>query len=114
MFKRIWKFKGVSIPALVALMLVVGGFLRAFFILRGVSKGPLILHFDDLSGITSVGSMGSIIFIGVLGTGIVLLNTVIAFGLEERDPLLGKLAAAITLVFAALLFIAFTAIISVN
>lgn len=114
MFKKILKSRAVGIMSLAAFLLISGGSLWAYFALRGVANAPLILHFDDLSGITAVGSSTSITFMGLLGMAVVLMNFAIALELDARDRFLGKLAAAVTLVFSILLFIAFVAIINVN
>ena len=114
MFKKITKSKGVSIVSLISFAFVTAGSLWAYFALRGVANGPLILHFDDLSGITAVGSSASITFMGLFGMVVVLMNFAIALELDARDRFLGKLTAAITLIFSILLFVAFIAIINVN
>ncbi len=97
-----------------AFLFVLSGWLWAHFALRGAANAPLILHFDDLSGITSVGTSANLTFMGFFGIAIVIMNFFIAIGLEDRDRFFGKLAAAATLVFAILLFIAFAAILNVN
>lgn len=83
-------------------------------IAQHVGELPLIIHFNDLEGITAVGTPTSLAFMAALGTAVVVINSLIALELEERDRFLGKLTAAVTLVFAVLLFIAFAAIINVN
>lgn len=116
MWKKISRAKAVSVALVAALGFALGGWLWAYSSLRGAAAAgtPLILHFNDISGITAVGGMASITFMGILGVAVVLLNSAIALALEERDRFLGKLAAAMTLAFAALLFLAFAAIINVN
>ena len=51
---------------------------------------------------------------GFLGVAVVFMNFFLATDLEDRDWFLGKFTAAATLGFAALIFIGFAAIISVN
>lgn len=114
MMKKIIRAKVVSILSLTAFLFVLGGFLWADLALRGVANAPLILHFDDIQGITSVGPLGTIIFVGSLGLAIVIMNFFIALEFDARDRFLGKLTAVTTLIFAILLFIAFAAIINVN
>jgi hypothetical protein len=115
MFKKILKYRAVSILSLVALLFVWGGAVWSRLVLHATSDAsPLIIHFDDLSGITLVGSPATLVFMAVFGTAVVLMNFFIALELDARDRFLGKLVAAVTLVFAALLFIGFAAIISVN
>ena len=65
-------------------------------------------------GITAVGSPTNLVFVGFLGTVVVIMNFFIALELEARNRFLGKLVAALTLLFAVLLFIAFAVIINVN
>jgi hypothetical protein len=88
--------------------------LWAFAALEGTPSGPLILHFNDMNGITSIGSFGSIVAMGILGIVIVVIDFLVALDLEARDRVLGKIVAAMTLVMAVLLFLAFAAIIKVN
>ena len=114
MIKKIMRARALCAVFLGALAFVVSGWVWAYTALRGVTNAPLILHFDDLTGITAVGTLANITFVGILGTVIVLMNFVIALELEARDGFLGKLAAATTFIFAVLLFIAFVAIINVN
>ena len=114
MLKKILRHKTVSLVSLGSLLLVAGGCAWAWVALGGVTGSPLILHFDDIQGITAVGGPGSLIFIGCLGVAVVLMNFVIGLELEERDKVLGKIAVGITFIFAVLLFISFAAIINVN
>jgi hypothetical protein len=112
--KKIVKARAVSVTSLLALTLVLGGWLWAHYALRGITNGPLILHFDDIQGITAVGDLSTITFMGALGTTVVLMNFFIALEFDGRDRFLGKMAAGVTFVFAVLLFIGFVAIIKVN
>lgn len=112
--KKILKAKAVGIVSLISFALATGGTVWAYYALRRVGGTPLILHFDDLSGITSVGSLGTLLFMGMFSIGIVIVNYFIALELDLRDRFLGKFAAAITFVFALLIFLAFAAIINVN
>ncbi len=115
MLKRIAQFKVLGIVFFLALGLVVGGWFWAYTALHGLTVNtPLILHFNDLEGITAVGTLGVITFMGILGTVVVILNAIIVLELEARDRFLGKLTAAVTFIFAVLLFIGFAVIIRVN
>ena len=58
--------------------------------------------------------MGDLLNTAIFGLVVVLVNFGIALALEERDRFLGKLIAAATAVFAILLFIGFSVIMSVN
>jgi len=82
--------------------------------MSGSGSGPFILHFNDMVGITSVGDLSVIIFMGVVGIVATVMNFFISLEFEERDPFLGKVMAGATLVFAVLLFIAFASILNVN
>lgn len=114
MIKKIVRYRAVSALSLAAVAFVLGGFLWAYFTLRSVSQSPLILHFDDLEGITSVGALSAVVFVGILGLAATVMNFVIALELEARDRFLGKITAAVTLAVAVLLFISFAAILNVN
>jgi hypothetical protein len=114
MVKKFIRHKEVSILSLSAFILSAGGFAWAYFALRGVVGTPLILHFDDISGVTAIGGLGTLVFVGCFGVIVTLVDFLIALELDARDRFLGKLVAALTLMFAILLFIAFVAIINVN
>ena len=114
MLAKIIRAKAVSVLCFLSFLFVLGGSLWADLALRGVANAPLILHFNDIDGITSVGSLATIIFIGLLGLAIVIMNFFIALEFDARDRFLGKFTAVLTLIFAILLFIAFAAIINVN
>lgn len=103
----------ISSIFLLSFLLVLGGMLWAYFALRGISQ-PLILHFNDLAGITRIGDAASFLGVGIIGILGVAVNFVLAIELEARDRFFAKLLASATLFMAALLFISFTAIISVN
>ena len=101
-----------------AFALALGGGLWAYLALSAAAgsgpAAPLILHYDDLSGITAVGGIGTVSFAAVFGVLAVLVNFLVALELDARDWFLGKFTAGATLVFAILLFIGFAAIIGVN
>ena len=105
--------KLMAIGFSVSLALAVGGWLWAHIYLGSVGQ-PLIIHFNSSSGITQVGETRDLIGIGIFAVLAVMVNFFIAMSLEERDWFWGKLLAAATVGFAALIFIGFAAIISVN
>jgi len=100
--------------SLASFAFAAGGFFWALGALGGSAAGPLILHFNDMQGITSIGSFANLLWMGVLGVAIVIINFFIALDLEARDNVLGKIVAVMTLSMAILLFLAFAAIIKVN
>jgi hypothetical protein len=115
MFKKILSHKFVALLSLVSCLLSLGGFIWAYFALRNAaSTAPLILHFNDIRGITQVGGLGLVVFVGVFGIVVAIANTFIVFAFDERDVVFGKLIAVVTLVFSVLLFVGFASIISVN
>ena len=114
MLKKIMHARAVSVLSLGAFLLALGGPLWAYFALRGAAGAPLILHFDDISGITAVGPLVGITLVGLFGLAAAIINFFIAIELDARSRFLGKLVAAITFLFTVLLFISFAAIINVN
>lgn len=114
MLKKIAAYRVVTAMYGASLAFVLGGFLWAFFALRGIGTGPFIIHFDDMLGITQVGGLGPLFGMGIFGLFAVVINFFISIELEERDRFLGKIAAGATLLFAILLFVAFAAIVNVN
>ena len=114
MIKKISKHRLVSLLSLASLAFAAGGFFWALGALGGGPSGPVILHFNDMQGITHIGAFGDIILMGILGIVIVIVDFFVALDLEARDSILGKIVAAMTLVMAILLFLSFAAIINVN
>ncbi len=113
MINKIKKYRTVSVLSLASFALAAGGFFLVLGAL-GSARGPLILHFNDMQGITSIGTLGDLLWMGGTGIAIVAINFFVALDLEARNRVLGKIVAALTLVMAVLLFLAFTAIINVN
>ncbi len=114
MIKKIARYRLVSLFSLASLALVAGGFFWAYGALLNVGAEPLILHFNDMDGITATGGFSNLLFMGILGALIVIVNFFIAIELEARDHFLGKVVASVTLILAVLLFLGFTAILNVN
>jgi hypothetical protein len=97
-----------------AFAFVIGGFGWALAALSARGGEPLIIHFNDVSGITQLGGVADLWSVGILAMIAVAINYVIALELDARDSVMGKTMAAITLAVAILLFIACAAILSVN
>jgi len=115
MVKKIIKYKAVGFACLAAIAIALGGFFWAFFRLMNSAGGvPLVLHFNDVIGITDVGSLWVIASMGILGIAVMAINFFIAIEMEERDSFLGKVVAAASVFFAVLLFISFAAILGMN
>lgn len=110
---RVLKFRVISSIFLFNFALVLGGTLWAYFSFRNAS-GPVIIHFNNLTGINLIGSYWGLISFGATGLVVIFINFIIAIEFEERDRFLGKLVTAITTLLAALIFIALAAIIGVN
>lgn len=113
MIKKFLKFRTTCLVFLTSFIFVLGATLWSYFALRGLG-GPIILHFNNFSGITKIGDLPHLVWVGVSAAVAVVINFLIALELEERDGFLGKLAAAATVLFSLLIFIGFAAIISVN
>jgi len=97
----------------VSTVLVLVGFARAIDLVE-TATSPFIVHFNDTQGITTANGAGIIVFAGIFGIAVIALNGSLALEFKERNAFFGRLIAVVTLIFAALLFIAFTAILSVN
>lgn len=110
---KILKFKVASTVFFSSFALVLGGTLWAYFALRSVS-GPVIIHFNNLTGINLIGSYWGLVAMGITGLAVIIINFLIALALEERDRFLAKTMAFATALFGTLIFIALAAIISVN
>lgn len=94
-------------------LFVVGGLAWCFFALRG-SSGPLILHFNDILGISQIGSLYDLLGVGALGAVMVVVNFILSAEAHKRSREISWLMAGATIFFSVLLFIGFAAIISVN
>jgi hypothetical protein len=124
MIKKLSTHRLITALYTIALAFVIGGCLWACAELGGVTGNPLILHFNDLTGITQVGGLATIVFMGVFGALVVLMNFAIALEFADRPGVaanssvhgqfFARFLAVITLAFAVLLFIAFAAIINAN
>jgi hypothetical protein len=114
MIEKIKKHRLVSLFSLASFALAAGGFFWALGALGGTSSDPLILHFNDVQGITSIGTFGDLLLMSTLGIVVVIVNFFVSLELEVHDRVLGKIVAATTLVMAILLFLALAAIIKVN
>ncbi|MDR3581779.1 MAG: hypothetical protein P4L67_00705 [Candidatus Pacebacteria bacterium] len=100
-----------------AFAFVLGGFAWALAALGAWSNGgsgPRILHFNDIAGITQLGTAGDVMLAGIFAVIVVAVNFTIALELDARDRIMGKVTAVITLAASILLFIACTAILGVN
>ncbi len=113
MFQKISRFKITSAAFLASLALVLSGWLWAYFSLSSLPP-PYILRFVGNVGVTQLGDFWDLSAAGAVAVTAVLLNFILAFELETKAKFLAKLLTFSTLTFAALIFIGFAAIISVN
>ena len=97
----------------VSLILVLSGMVWIYFSLRGISQ-PLIIHFTEKTGITEVGTLGTVLWNGGFWVLLILVNIAIAVPLLDRERFLGMFFVWSTFLIAALIFIWFAAIIHVN
>ena len=114
LIKKITTYRLVSLLSLASLLFILGGAIWSYAVLLNSGSAPFILHFNDIDGITNVGTAWNLVFMGILGVLIVVMNFFMALELEARDKVLGKIVAAVTLAGAILLFMGFVAILSVN
>lgn len=114
MIKKILHKNLIEILFGTAAVFVLGGLVWAFFALREIGGVPLILHFDDVNGITGGGGLGYLIFMGLLGLLIIGMNFALAREFTGRSRFMSGFLGVATLIFAVLLFIAFAVIINVN
>ncbi len=113
MIQKFIRFKTTSAAFLASLALVLSGWLWAYFSLRNLPS-PYILRFVSNLGVTQLGDLRDLSAFGAVAVISVLLNFILAFELETKAKFLAKLLTFSTLTFAALIFIGFAAIISVN
>ena len=113
MIQKFIQFKITSSAFLVSLTLVLSGWLWAYFSLKSIPS-PYVLGFAKNLGVTKLGDLQDLSAAGAVAMISVLLNFMLAFELETKSKFLAKLLTFSTLTFAALIFIGFAAIISVN
>lgn len=113
MIKKIKAAKLISAIFAMSAVFVLGGTIWAYAALKNAS-GPLILHFNNLSGITQIGSVYWLVSAGITATLAVAINFVLAIQLEPRSSFLARILVGGTLFLAFLTFVSFAAIISVN
>lgn len=113
MLKKLFKFKVLGGVFALSLVFVIAAWFWAYVSLKDIPQ-PLIIHYSEYAGIDQIGSLWSLAAVAVFGLAVVVMNFLIAVELEERDALMGKLVAGLTLFFAILIFIGFAAIIGVN
>ncbi|MDO8664203.1 MAG: hypothetical protein Q7K44_01480 [Candidatus Liptonbacteria bacterium] len=112
-FKKILEHKIVSLVFLLGFLLIIGGWLKVYVALREVSQ-PLIVHFNNAVGINQTGNLKDLAAVGIFGLVALALDFFVSIELDERDPFLGKITAAAGFFLASLIFIGFSAIMSVN
>jgi hypothetical protein len=114
---RLTHHRAVSLVFGASVLVIVSGWLRAHLALSG-TKLPIIFHWTGLEGITQIVLPGEVAVTlgGIAGTGVVmvLVNSLLALELAEREVFWWKVLTFGTATLAALIFIAFTAIIAVN
>ena len=113
MVSKILKHKIISLFFGLSFILVIAACIRAYIALRNISQ-PLIVHFNNALGINQIGNLGDLAAVGIFGLVALALDFFISLELDERDSFLGKITAAVGLFLAVLIFIGFSAIISVN
>lgn len=111
--EKISDHRAIAAFGTLALLLVAGGWLWAFLVLRD-RPHSLILHWNDLINVNIKGDMGDLSGLGALSVLAVILNFKLALELDRRDWFLGKLVIGATFGFGVLIFIGFAAIVSVN
>jgi hypothetical protein len=94
-------------------ILLIAALVASYVKLAAIEE-PLILHWSEYTGINQIGSFADLALL--VSTGLIMwgVNCALAFTLDSRQALLGKIVALGTLFVSALLFLAFMAIIAVN
>jgi hypothetical protein len=117
-FEKIYRLytrkRFVAYCSTASLAIVLGAFGWAVIALRNTGSQLLILHFTGSDGITSIGTLSSIVLFGIFSIAAAAMNFAAAIELDSRDRFLGKFVAAATLGLAILLFIGTAAIINAN
>lgn len=96
-----------------SLILILGGWLWAYFKLR-VIEVPVVILYNSDQGVTRAGEVGEFLKVAIFGFLVVVINFFITAELEERSRFWAGLSAVFTVFLSILIFIYFAAIISVN
>ncbi len=113
MLQRISKFRIPLAIFVTSLAFIIGGCAWAYVATKDI-KGPIIVHFNNVTGIDHIGSFYDLLMIGITSVVVVLINFFLALELQDRDRFLSKIVTATTLFLSILIFITFAAIIAVN
>lgn len=112
--KNFIKNKEVFVLNYIAIGISLISFFLVFFNLISLSNRPLVIHFDDINGVTKMGNFTDIISIAATGIIVTVLNFFISIEVEKKDKFLARIISVVSILFAVLLFIAFTAILTMN
>jgi hypothetical protein len=112
--KNLIKNKDVFVLNYVAISISLVSFFFVFFNLINLFNRSLVVHFDDINGVTKMGNFTDIILIAVTGIIVTVLNFFISIEVEKKDKFLARIISIVSILFAVLLFIAFTAILTMN
>ena len=112
--KKFKENKIIYILNLVAIGISLISFFMVLLNLIGMVNRPIVMHFDDINGITQMGAFNDIIFITITGIIVTIINFFIALEIRKKDVFLAKIISIASILFAVLLFIAFTAILTMN
>lgn len=113
LWRKMFRYKFQNLTFLLAVVLVFGGWLWAFFALRNLSDG-IVTGFNSDVLINQIGSTSDFSAIGFFGVLMIFFNFLISTELESRDSRFAKGVALATVLLGVLIFIYFSAIIGVN
>jgi hypothetical protein len=108
-----FRYKFQNLTFLLAVVLVLGGWLWSFLALRDLTQG-IVTGFNSDVLINQIGSITDFSAIGFFGLLMVFFNFLISTELESRDSRFARGVALATVLLGVLIFIYFSAIIGVN
>jgi hypothetical protein len=111
--KEISERKFIIAAFAISFLLVAASWVWAFVYMRGI-KQPLVVHFDSFTGINQIGSLATLTGMSITALVALAVDLLLAWEMEKRDSFLGKFLAGFALFFSLLIFLGFSAIISVN
>lgn len=112
-FRRFFRHKWNNLSLALGFILVFGGWLWAYLKLR-VIEMPVVLLYNKVEGVKRAGEVGEFLKVLIFGLLVLVINFFISAELEERSRFWARLSSIFTVFLAALIFIYFAAIISVN
>ena len=96
-----------------SLVILISAFVRALVALGGITQ-PLVLHYNRAMGFTQKGNLWELAIMFSIPMTAIIINYLVVRALKNKARLVALGLGGWNVLFASLIFVAFTAIIGVN